>query len=705
MKNLKFATKLLLVILSTSLASVIVVSTISYTELLNLSEYSQDANIRLGFYASDNSKDALIEQAESYMERLSASQAAECDATLAKIQSEVILMAAFMSELYANPGNFAGRVMPLPNEVPADIPTAKMMTAPDVIITPEIEAEMLLVSNAEYIFGNIHAGNHNLSNAYMGSVTGINLRWSVSATYNPDFDPRTRPWYQEAFASDEAVWLEAHIDAFNNIITTCAKAYANPGGEVVGVAATDIRLSTMVENILDMRIGETGYAFLIDENGSYLAHPYYGVTGESDGEEAPSGENYLLLIQSMTEGNSGVSRSEIDGVEYYIAYAPVPTTGWALGIAVEYDEIISGALMMKADIDSQAVEVKDQIRETLNSVMFRFIVLTCIIIIIVLILSILISGSVTKPMLKLTSNVIEIGKGNLDNKTDIETRDEIGVLAACFNKMTDDLTEYIANLSRVTAEKERIGAELDVATKIQASMLPSIFPAFPEREEFDIYASMQPAKEVGGDFYDFFMINENTLAIVMADVSGKGVPAALFMVIAKTLIKNNAQYGQTPKEVFETVNNLLCEGNDAGMFVTAVMGYLDISTGKFTFVNAGHNPPLVKKSGGDFEWLKTKPGFILAGMEDMFYAQHEIILDGGDELFLYTDGVTEAVNNENDLFGDPKLLETANNHHGLPLKEFTVTIKREIDKFAEGAEQADDITMLALRYRGEGGES
>lgn len=264
---------------------------------------------------------------------------------------------------------------------------------------------------------------------------------------------------------------------------------------------------------------------------------------------------------------------------------------------------------------------------------------------------------------------------------------------------SSDLKASIEHASREQAEKERIGTELDVARKIQSGLLPSVFPPFPKRDEFDIYATMLPTKEVGGDFYDFFLIDENTLAVVMADVSGKGIPAALFMVIAKTLIKNNAQYGKSPKDVFETVNHLLCENNEAGMFVTAFMGYLDIPSGKFTYVNAGHNPPLIKL-GQRFDWLKSKPGFVLAGLEDIFYKQGEFTLNPGDELFLYTDGVTEAVNNDKELFGDPKLLEAANRYLNLPLKEFTVSIKHEIDRFAEGAEQADDITMLALRYKG-----
>jgi len=299
----------------------------------------------------------------------------------------------------------------------------------------------------------------------------------------------------------------------------------------------------------------------------------------------------------------------------------------------------------------------------------------------------------------LQEGVSKIAEGNLDYIIDILTGDEIEDLGLSVNKMAVDLKEYIANLQSVTAEKERIGAELDVAKKIQASLLPCIFPAFPDRTEFDIYASMEPAKEVGGDFYDFFLVDDNTLAVVMADVSGKGVPAALFMVIAKTLIKNNAQIGKSPKEVFEAVNNLLYENNKERMFVTAILGYLDMPTGRFTFVNAGHNPPLLR-SGEQFDWLKSKRGFVLAGMAGMNYKENEVMLNPGDELFLYTDGVTEAMNNEENLFSEARLFEAANKYLDLPPNEFCGSVKREIDTYAEGAEQADDITMLALKYRG-----
>jgi sigma-B regulation protein RsbU (phosphoserine phosphatase) len=289
--------------------------------------------------------------------------------------------------------------------------------------------------------------------------------------------------------------------------------------------------------------------------------------------------------------------------------------------------------------------------------------------------------------------------GTLEEFEIFHTGDELQAMGESFNRMINDLHLYMENLATVTADRERIATELDVATKIQASMLPCIFPAFPHRTEFDIYASMQPAKEVGGDFYDFFFIDNNTLAIVIADVSGKGIPAALFMVIAKTLIKNNAQEGKSPKEVFESVNNLLCENNAAGMFVTAFLGYFDVPSGRFTYVNAGHNPPLIK-ANGQFEWLKVKPGLMLAFLEEATYTQHEVTLKSGDELFMYTDGVTEAANLNNDLFGEPLLLEIVNRYKGVSAEEFIQSIRKEVDLFAGGAEQVDDITMLALEMRG-----
>lgn len=309
---------------------------------------------------------------------------------------------------------------------------------------------------------------------------------------------------------------------------------------------------------------------------------------------------------------------------------------------------------------------------------------------------------VVSPILTIAGEARRFAEDNvarLDLLEQIRKKDEIGTLARAIGRMETDIVQYVENLTAVTAEKERIGTELNVATQIQADMLPRIFPPFPERDEFDIYATMTPAREVGGDFYDFFLVDQDHLAVVIADVSGKGVPAALFMVIVKTLIKNHTQTGMAPDQVFETVNRQLCENNEAGMFVTAFLGVLEISTGRFTYVNAGHNPPLAALGGRPYDWLPSKRGFVLAGLEGVRYRQQEIVLCPGDSIFCYTDGVTEALDPADALYSEARLRAffRGRDLEGRPLAEQLDLLRRDIAAFAAGAEQADDITMLLLR--------
>lgn len=280
---------------------------------------------------------------------------------------------------------------------------------------------------------------------------------------------------------------------------------------------------------------------------------------------------------------------------------------------------------------------------------------------------------------------------------------EVGELARSYISMIQDLVKYVDNLKSIMAEKERINAELTLAADIQAHMLPCIFPPFPDHNEFELYALMDPAKEVGGDFYDFFMIGENRLAVIVADVSGKGVPAALFMVIAKTLIKNYTQTGMKPAEVFTTVNHILCDGNDAGLFVTAWLGVLELTDGTLTYVNAGHNPPLVKKADGEFEYLRECSCFVLAGMDEIKYRQSIMKFAPGDRLFLYTDGVTEAIDSKRQLYGQERLKDFLNkNSVGADVEKMLKMIRSELQNFAGDAPQFDDITMLLLDFKGDG---
>ena len=285
----------------------------------------------------------------------------------------------------------------------------------------------------------------------------------------------------------------------------------------------------------------------------------------------------------------------------------------------------------------------------------------------------------------------------------IKNRDELGLLAKSVEKMSEDMNRYIADLTHATAEKERIGAELGVATKIQAEMLPRVFPPYENHPEVELFASMNPAKEVGGDFYDFFMIDDAHFAVVVADVSGKGVPAALFMVIAKTLLKDAAFRFKTPAEIFSHVNDILCEGNESGLFVTCWLGILNLQTGILQFANAGHTSPVICK-GGEISYLKTKPNLMLAAMNGIPYKNHEIQIDVGDRLFVYTDGVTEATNAQNELYGEERLLETMKSSQGKTPREILASVQESIDGFVGSAPQFDDITMLEMILKQKSGE-
>lgn len=275
-----------------------------------------------------------------------------------------------------------------------------------------------------------------------------------------------------------------------------------------------------------------------------------------------------------------------------------------------------------------------------------------------------------------------------------------GVTIIC-STLADRTRKLLERQIKDSADKQQIASELSVATHIQTSMLPRIFPAFPAQKEFDIYAMTKPAKEVGGDFYDFFLVDDDHLAVVVADVSGKGIPAALFMVIAKTLIKDHAQRGTSPDVVFTEVNRLLCEANDEGMFVTAWLGVLELSTGHLSYVNAGHNPPLLRRAGGGYDYLRTRSGFVLAGVEETRYRSCSLELAPGDALFLYTDGVTEATDAEKQLYGEERLATALNSHKDYAPKELLSAVRDDVEAFVGQAPQFDDITVLSLCYYGQ----
>ena len=308
------------------------------------------------------------------------------------------------------------------------------------------------------------------------------------------------------------------------------------------------------------------------------------------------------------------------------------------------------------------------------------------------------------PIEKITHEAVRFARENVANPvklTDsIKSRDEIGLLAHSIDEMEEQVTDYTQSLKRVTAEKERMNTELNLAERIQAGMLPRVFPPFPERGEFDIYASMDPAREVGGDLYDFFLIDEDHLCLEIGDVSGKGIPAALFMMAAKILLENKVKSGSSPAEILAEVNNAICANNPEDMFITVWLGILEISTGKLTAVNAGHEYPVLRQPDGSYELLKDKHGFVLGSMENLKFKEYELKLEPGASIFVYTDGLPEAMDEGNNMFGTGRMLDALNIEPDAAPQRTLENVRTAVDDFVKGAEQFDDLTMLCLQYRG-----
>jgi len=497
----------------------------------------------------------------------------------------------------------------------------------------------------------------------------------IDNAFNMDeYDYHNRKWYNELYENikepNQVAWTKPYVDdsgSFSLMTTAGAGIFKN--GVLIGVTTVDWEIEEVIKRLLEIIPTENSFVILCVPHKDYIISSAHA-------------SNFAGDSMSDIPWDINSDYFHYDGINY-MRFGRYMNNGWLLSIQIPEKEIFA------------EVEKKNNIFSVIIEISF---------IAMLALAYILISRFINTPIKHLTNEVSQIGLGNLDTQIDINSRDELGQLAKTFNKMTGDLKKSIEENAREREEKKRISTELSVAKEIQESMLPGIFPAFPERDEFDIYAVMIPAREVGGDFYDFYHLDNDNLAILIADVSGKGIPASLFMVKAKTLI-NNFSAGKSPKTAFESVNKKLCKNNDACIFVTAFMGIYNIPTGKFTYVNAGHNPPLLKKKDGSFEYLKTNPCIVMAVKEDAKYNDEEIYLENGDTIYLYTDGVTEAMNNNKELFGESRLKDALNNYRDASPYDLLHAVKDEVDIFCAGAEQADDIAMLALSIGKKTGET
>ena len=435
---------------------------------------------------------------------------------------------------------------------------------------------------------------------------------------------------------------------------------------------------------------------IVDESRSCIYSDSYSYTdidicGKSI--EYPASE-HSAVEKILSEGESAPEKTlyEIyydnnDDKHYYIGYYPICFTGeerCVLTLRFDWSEF-----------------QKDLIAKVRRSMLFGLLFLIAINGLLMLFL-----------YRKAIAPVLRVKKGVQDYMNDkdshavsekmdnIHVKNEIGVLADSFSDLAMEIDRYTKEVLTLNSEKERISTELALATNIQSSMLPSKFPAFPDRKEFDIYASMDPAKEVGGDFYDFFMIDDDHLCLIIADVSGKGVPAALFMMASKIVLENQAMQGKTPAQILKDANSSICSYNKEDMFVTVWLGILELSTGKLTASNAGHEKPAILSDSGQFKLYNDKHCFVVGGMNGITYKEYELTLKPGDKIFVYTDGVPEATNAETEMFGTDRMITALNKKPDASPQELLSIVRESVDDFVKEAEQFDDLTMLSLEYFG-----
>ncbi|XPV75104.1 MAG: SpoIIE family protein phosphatase [Desulfovibrio sp.] len=504
-----------------------------------------------------------------------------------------------------------------------------------------------------------------------------------------DYDYLRKGWYIFPYSSQTAMWSEPYYDdGGGNVLmsTYSAPIMATGDGEepsVIGVLTADLSLDWLQEYVAKVHVGESGYAFLVSSRGALLSYPdLKNDMAKSIFELAVETNNPDLnsLGGRMISGQSGVAVIELGEMgKSDVVYKPLGNTGWSVGVVVSRAEVYADVVKLTKEMFGIGIAG------------------LCVLVVLIL----LVSQGIVRPLRALSSAARVISGGKLDAELPaIKSKDEVGELTRSFHDMQVNLSEHIEDLKSTTAAKERIESELKIARDIQMGILPKLFPAFPEHDEFDIYASIEPAREVGGDLYDFFFTEEDTFFFLIGDVSDKGVPAAFFMAVTKTLIKVIAETGVSPADVLEKVNNDLSADNESCMFVTLFCASLNLRTGEVTYASAGHNPPFLMKGGEEAIELEMSNDPIAGAMDGMAYHNHTLTLETGQTLFLYTDGVSEAMDKALNLYTEDRLQRCISACADKSAEEVVEIVNKSIADFTGGAEQSDDITMLALQYWG-----
>ncbi len=694
------------------LALISVYVLVSLYQQRNLSAVVQEASYEQQQSISAISEETMKAVLDSTMVRSTALQAYIADDLFADVRTDVLTLQSFAEELFAHAELFSPHPFQAPDA--ANDGKASVQVQFEAGVDPAQSEALGLVANMSEVMLAMFESSDKLSSCFVATADGCILYVDDRAgSYFSEtgevfnFDVRQRPWYLQAIEAGELIFTGVELDAFTDIPGLVCAAPVYRDGELVAVVGADIFLTDISDYVRDTGSGD-GFLCVVNENGQVLFSPAQDgvfraeISERSADLRASSNEALAAFITRALRERTGLELVEIDGKEYYLSGAPLGTLGWTVVSVVEKEITSQPTRAMLAQYDAINEKALGTFEEGARRSEQTFAVMTVVIVLLALIAALALASRVVKPLELMTRRVRSLGGNDLQftMEKDYRTGDEIEILAESFAMLSGKTLQYIDEVAHVTAEKERIGAELALAARIQADMLPNIYPAFPDRSEFDIYATMDPAREVGGDFYDFFLIDDDHLCMLIADVSGKGVPASLFMMASRIILANNAMMGKSPAQILTDTNLAICSNNREEMFVTVWLGILEISTGKLTAANAGHEYPVIRSGGGLFEIFKDRHGLVIGAMDTAKYTQYELTLEPGDRLFVYTDGVPEATDAEEELFGAGRMIAALNVDPAGSPEKILQNVRESVDRFVKDAEQFDDLTMLCLEYKG-----
>lgn len=497
-----------------------------------------------------------------------------------------------------------------------------------------------------------------------------------------DYEYHYMDWYLIPKLLGKPYWSEPYFDegGADLVMTTFSLPLYDAEGKMYAVFTADISLEWFAEKVAEIKSYPNSFNYMIGRGGTYLVSVRKeAILNETFFARAlmEGDANLLETGHRMVNGESGMTRFNRNDVEYYLFYAPVKATGWSVFVACPYNEVFAG----------------------INGLRNRVLVVLVLGLLLLTGFCYYIIRRLVKPLESFAGSADEIAKGNFQVSLPlIKSEDEMKTLRDSFESMQHSLVTYIDELKRTTASKERIESELRIARDIQMGMVPKIFPPFPEREDVDLFAKLIPAKEVGGDLYDFF-VEDDKFYFMVGDVSGKGVPASLVMAVTCRLFRTVAAHFRTPAEIVSALNDTLAENNDSNMFCTAFLGILDLKTGQMQYCNAGHNAPVVMDEDGSATFMEVVPNLPLGLFGGFPYEGQECEVNRGSKLFLYTDGVTEAESVDKVLYSDERLLELLANCRNEHVDEVVEKVLEDIASHSAGAEQSDDITVMCINYK------